>query len=140
MAAVAREAEGPIEPPLPPLWGATWCGRRVILTGTFGAALGVFLCFSPRFWLWPATGLPLGEFIAIQPEFHRAFHALRQLAEPWQRIDDPVNRVIEWRLFFPLLGHYLSLPKGLYLALPHLGCLLALATVAGVAWRSTRAT
>ncbi|MBI5691045.1 MAG: hypothetical protein HZC55_13235 [Verrucomicrobia bacterium] len=115
-------------------WPAT---RVVALTGT-GVVLLTITCFSPRFWLWPAAGAPLGDIVALQPEFHRAFHALRQLADPWQRIDDPVNRVIEWRLFWPVIGHYLALPPAWYLALPHIGCLATVFATAGLVWRSTR--
>ncbi len=113
-------------------------GPRAVLLSTLGAALLAATFFCPRFWLWPAAGLPLAEFIELQPEFHRAFHALRQLADPWLRIDDPVNRVIEWRLLWPSVGHALALPPGAFLALPHLGCLVALAIAAGFAWRATR--
>ena len=121
-------------------WRSTWPGWRVVLTVATGTALVALCCFSPRFWLWPVAGLPLGEFFAIQPEFHRAFYALQQLNDPWQRISDPVNRVIEWRLFWPVISHALGLPRVVYLALPHLGCLLALGAVTAVAWRVTRDT
>jgi hypothetical protein len=113
--------------------------RKVVLHCALGAAL-VTLCFyCPRFWLWPVAGMPLTEFVSIQPEFHRAFHALQQLEHPWQRVDDPVNRVIEWRLFWPVVAHYAGLPAGAFLALPQIGCLLTLAGVAGFTWRMTRA-
>jgi hypothetical protein len=94
--------------------------------------------FAPRFWLWPVAGMPLNEFVAIQPEFHRAFHALNQLQHPWQRVDDVVNRVIEWRLLWPVVAHYLGLPKFVYFALPHFGSVLALTAVAAIAWGTTK--
>ncbi len=117
---------------------AAWPHPRLALLLALLAGAVTVLAFGPRFWLWPAVGQPLAEMIEIQPEFHRAFHAVRQLADPWQRIEDPVNRVIEWRLFFPVIGHYLALPRGLYLALPHLGALLALAAAAWFTLRATR--
>lgn len=117
---------------------AAWPHGRLAALLAVAAALLAALAFSPRFWLWPVVGLPLAEMVEIQPEFHRAFHALRQLETPWLRIDDAVNRVIEWRLFFPLLGHHLAFPRGLYLALPHLGALLALAAAAWFTLRATR--
>ena len=101
-----------------------------------GALAAIF--FAPRFWLWCALGVPLKELAEIQPELHRASFALQQLADPWMRIDDATNRVIEWRLLFPLIGHYLQLPHWLYLALPHAGCLLALAAISSIAWKATR--
>lgn len=116
---------------------AGWTDRQFIWASAGAAALVATFFFAPRFWLWPAVGVPLGDFVSIQPELNRAFFTLQQLANPWQPVDDVTNRVIEWRLLFPLLGHYLHLPAWLYLALPHLGCLLALAAVAGVTWRAT---
>ncbi|MBL9210571.1 MAG: tetratricopeptide repeat protein [Opitutaceae bacterium] len=115
-----------------------WSNRRVIWTTAIAAAVVATFFFAPRFWLWVAVGVPLGELISVQPELNRAFFALQQLADPWQPIEDPTNRVIEWRLLFPLLGHYLHLPTWLYLALPHAGCLLALGAVAGIVRRATR--
>ncbi|WP_414661948.1 tetratricopeptide repeat protein [Horticoccus sp. 23ND18S-11] len=112
-------------------------GWRVVAVSAVGAALITLCFFAPRFWLWPAAGLPLTEFISIEPEFHRAFHALRQLNDPWMPIDDATNRVIEWRLFWPVLAHTLGLSKGVYLALPHLGCVVALLAVAAIVWRAT---
>lgn len=115
-----------------------WSGRRVIVTSVAGAILLPLCFFAPRFWLWPVAGLPLEEFIAIQPEFHRAFHALRQLQDPWLRIEDTVNRVIEWRLLFPLLGHAVGLSPSAYLALPFIGVVPALTAAAVFVWRGTR--
>ena len=85
------------------------------------AALISLFRFSPNFLHWLALGTPF-----TLPEVARANEALMQLNHPFVRIDDYTNRVIQWRLFFPLLGHLLSLPPKVYLALPHLGCLLVL--------------
>jgi hypothetical protein len=115
-----------------------WSGPRVILLSTLGSALLALCFFAPRFWLWRAAGMPLNELVAIQPELHRAFHALQQLQDPWQRIDDPVNRVIEWRLLWPAIAHALGFSKALYFALPYLGCIAALAGVSTITWRATR--
>ncbi len=111
--------------------------RALVWGSALAAGLVATLCFAPRYWLWPAVGVPLGDLVAIQPELNRAFFALQQLAHPWAPVADPTNRVIEWRLLFPLLGHSLRLPEAIYLALPHAGCVLALAAVAGTAWRVT---
>src|SRR4051812_47558674 len=118
-----------------------WHSRRihVIAVVVLGAALLSTLLFTPRYWLWCFAGAPLQDVISLQPEFNRAFFALQQLHDPWQRIENPTHRVIEWRLLFPLLGHYLGFPDGLYFALPHLGCVAALVAIAGSMWRMTRA-
>lgn len=136
--AAPRPAERPSAAPrCLPSW-QHWPVTRVSVLSAVASALLTVWFFAPRFWLWPVAGMPLSEFVAIQPEFHRAFHALNQLQHPWQRIDDVVNRVIEWRLLWPVVAHYLGLPKGLYFALPHLGCVLALTGVAAIAWRTTK--
>ncbi len=48
-----------------------------------------------------------------------------QLDDPWSPVTKDVNKVIQWRLLFPVVWHYLRLPPGLYLAMPQIGCLLA---------------
>src|SRR6476620_11351827 len=82
--------------------------------------------------------MSLNELVAIQPELHRAFHALHQLQDPWQRIDDPVNRVIEWRLLWPVIAHSLGFSHSVYFAVPYLGCIAALAAVSTITWRATK--
>src|ERR1043165_4330377 len=89
----------------------------LLLTATALASALLTLCFfTPRYWLWPAAGMPLRDFTAIQPELHRAFFALQQLHDPFQKIDSDVNRVIEWRLLWPILGHYTGLSRSAYFA------------------------
>jgi hypothetical protein len=112
--------------------------RQLVVVTAVGTALLVTCFFAPRFWLWRALGVPLTDLVSIQPELNRAFYELKQLADPWQKIDDVTNRVIEWRLLFPMLAHWLGLPPAVFFALPHVGCLLALGATAGYAWRSTQ--
>ncbi len=114
---------------------STW---RIAFFCAVAVGLVAVCFFAPRYWLWRSVGLPINELVSIQPEQNRVSFALLQLENPWLRIEDPTNRVIEWRLLFPLVGHYLHLPRWLYLCLPHLGCFLSLAAVATIAWRSTR--
>jgi hypothetical protein len=136
--ASSRPTESPLERTsvLSPRSNAS--GSRVIVLGTVAATLLTLCFFAPRFWLWPIAGLPLDELIAIQPEIHRAFHALQQLQNPWMRIDDAVNRVIEWRLLWPTIGHHLGFSNATYFAVPFVGALAALASVASITWRVTR--
>ncbi len=94
------------------------------------AALVAIFRFSPNYVLWSALGTPF-----ILPEVARADDALRQLQHPFVSIDNYTNRVLQWRLFFPLLGRALSLPSKVYLALPHLGCLLVLIFIVRLALR-----
>lgn len=94
----------------------------------------VVLCFTPRFVLWRGLDAHAGWFT---PQLNRAAQTLRQLEDPWAPIDHDVNGVIAWRLFFPLLAHYLGMPGPLYLLLPAVGCLIALALLLHVFWKGT---
>ncbi|MDE3083930.1 MAG: hypothetical protein KGJ37_01760 [Verrucomicrobiota bacterium] len=91
------------------------------------AALFSLFRFSPNFSRWSALGTPF-----LLPEVARANDALRQLGHPLVHIDSYTNRVLQWRLFFPLLGHALHLPPKIYLALPHVGCLAVLVFIVGL--------
>ena len=91
-------------------------------------AITVFF-FSPPFAAWRKLNLPTASKWS---ETSRAVDVLRQLNDPWTPASRDTHRVIEWRLFFPLLGYYLSLPPTLFLALPLVGCLAASALIAHV--------
>jgi tetratricopeptide (TPR) repeat protein len=108
------------------------------------AAAVSLLRFTPSFGLWRGLNVPAA---ASDPALNRAGDALRQLQHPFAFAASANNRVIEWRLFFPVVGHGLGLPPWLYLALPHLGCLLVLVFVARLllrhgfpAWEAFAAT
>ena len=104
------------------------------------AAVGLTACllslvfFCPRFVLWRGLYIPESPFIN-NPEVNRATDVLKQLDDPFVKIANPVNRVIGWRLLFPLIGHYLHLPVWLYLAIPQIGCVVVLAYVAHLVLR-----
>lgn len=90
--------------------------------------------FCPSFVYWRAMEVP---FAWHRPEINRGIETLRLLADPFHAELSESNGVIRWRLLFPLLGHSLGLPEGLYLALPHLGCVLALALIGAIVLRRT---
>lgn len=100
-----------------------------------GATLLILWLFSPRYAYWPALHVPE---INHYPDTHRAAFTLLQLDNPFIEIDNFSNRVIEWRLLFPLVFHYLHLPAWLFLAVPWIGCLLVLWYVAWLVWHRTR--
>jgi hypothetical protein len=104
-----------------------WC----LLIALAVAAL-TLVRFSPRFIYW--RSLTAGHWIA-GAETHRAFATFDQLADPWAPVTSPPNHVIAWRLLFPLTWHYLHLPIPLFLAMPYVGCLLALWLVAWLTWK-----
>jgi len=90
--------------------------------------------FAPRIVWW--RGLALAEDLPTPTaEFDRAVPSLAQLDNPWAPVTHPYHKVIQWRLLFPLLGHYLHLSHGVYLVLPHVGCLLALWLVAWLTYQ-----
>ncbi len=96
----------------------------------------VVAVFAPRLVLWEFTDL---EFEEYDPsEIKRAIDALRQLENPFVRITSASNRVINWRLLFPIIGHYLHLPRWAFLSLPAIGCLLVLGYVAVLIGREAR--
>lgn len=74
-------------------------------------------------------------------EVRRGVSVLEQVAHPGAEIADPLHRVIQWRLLFPLVGHVLHLPAPLFFGLAYAGVLAALAFVIallrrrGIAWR-----
>ena len=84
----------------------------------------VIVFFAPRFVLWPFIDLDPAEH--HPPEFNRAIDTLRQLDQPFMPITNPTNRVINWRLLFPILGHYLHLPPWAFLACRCSGACLCL--------------
>jgi hypothetical protein len=55
---------------------------------------------------------------------------LKQLDNPFVKISDPGNVAIQRRLLLPIVGHYLHLPLWLFLAIPHVGCVVLLAYMA----------
>lgn len=118
---------------------ATLRRERAVLVGiVLGSAGLATLFFCPRYWLWCFAGAPLGDVVSIQPEFNRAYFILQQLHDPWQRIDNLSHRVIEWRLLFPVLGHYTGLSDSAYFGLAMLGVFPALGVVAWWLWRQTQ--
>jgi len=98
------------------------------------AALVVGFFFSPRFVLWRALDFPAGWG---NPEVVRAVDTLKKVDSPFTWIDNANNMAINWRLFFPMIGHYLHLPRAVFLALPHLGCWFVLATICHLVYRET---
>ena len=90
--------------------------------------------FAPRFVLWQGLSIPEAWF---NPEINRAVDTLKQLDNPGVHIENPSNIVINWRLLFPYLGHYLRFPKWLFLSLPQIGALLAAVYMFQLLWFRT---
>ena len=109
--------------------------RWILAALALTAMLVILWFFSPRYVLWPTVKLPAFN---TYPDTNRAYFTLLQLADPFLKIDHLGNQVIEWRLLFPLIFHHLHLPAGLFLALPWIGCLLALWYAAALLWRRTQ--
>ncbi len=101
-----------------------WRTAGLALLVALAAATVTTFVFAPRFVYW--RGLSLGRLPTLTPEYGRAISSLAQIDDPWAPVDNELQQVIRWRLLFPLVWHYLALPRWLYLALPQIGCLLAL--------------
>jgi len=100
------------------------------------AAAIVGSVFSPRFYVWQDLHNPAVQF---NPDINRAAVTLQQVEDPFLQDTELglTNLGLQWRLFFPLLAHYLSLPEWLFLALPHVGCLLVLGLITYIVLRDT---
>ncbi|WP_422927978.1 tetratricopeptide repeat protein [Singulisphaera sp. PoT] len=122
----AAPAPQPVDPKSPP---ARPRGRLALtLFVGLAAALAfalVFTAFAPRLLFWQLVDLSPSP--TNPPDVNRAIDTLRQVEDPGVRITTPTNRVINWRLLFPALAHYLHLSRTAFLALPFVGVFLALA-------------
>jgi hypothetical protein len=98
------------------------------------AATTVTARFSPRFALWRGLSIA-GDLPSPAAEFDRAVVSLAQLDDPWAPVNHPYHMVVGWRKLFPFVGHYLHLSHGMYLVLPHIGCLFALWLTAALTYR-----
>jgi len=106
-----------------------------LLVASVLAFLIVIYFFCPRFVLW--LGLDLGTPISFSnPEVMRALSTMKKIEHPFQFIANQ-DSMCHWRLLFPLLGHYLYIPRFLFLCLPHLGCLLVFAFTVHLVCKST---
>ena len=106
-----------------------WLAAVLCLGVALLSAALVTFCFAPRFYLW--RGLEIAEDLpASMAEFDRAIPTLAQLDDPWAPVNNAIHRVIAWRLLFPVVWHYLHLPRMWFLAMPQIGCLAALWLVA----------
>jgi tetratricopeptide (TPR) repeat protein len=107
---------------------------RALGVGLVALALSVFF-FAPRFVVWTAQGV---DALQYNIEIFRSPRFLHQIEAPFERITVASDQVIQWRLLFPLLGHYLHLPKTVMWLLPWVGCLLALAVAARMLWEHSK--
>lgn len=71
------------------------------------------------------------------PQINRALSTLQQIERPFAVVENPTNAVIGWRILFPVVAHWSRMPREAFLALPALGCLLALTYCACVMQRQT---
>jgi hypothetical protein len=102
---------------------ARWRTAGACLIVALGAAAVVLVLFAPRFALWRALDV---HAISARPEYGRAAVTLDQVADPWATPDTLLHPHLRWRLFFPVLWHYLPLPTWLLFAMPFAGCLAVL--------------
>lgn len=96
----------------------------LFLSASAAVAFVVIICFfCPRFVRWQGLEVPPSYG---NPEVNRAVVTLWKIAYPFEAsTDEPVT----WRALFPVISHFLRLPRTVFFALPHLGCLLLLAYI-----------
>lgn len=109
-----------------------------LVIASLSAFVVVIYFFCPAFVYWKGLELAIPDSFS-KSEVNRAMATLQKIESPFQSIEYPPgqNTEITWRMLFPLLGHYLHIPRLLFLALPHLGCLLVLGLVAYLVCRQT---
>ncbi len=88
--------------------------------------------FFPDFTAWPGLHLPDVQGSAA---VNRAAGTLLQVKAPWAPITNPSNRVLSWRLFFPLLAHYTGMSERMFLALPFIGVICTVVLIVSLARR-----
>ena len=112
--------------------------RWLLAAGIFALLLVFFSPSWGAFRLWSRVPELSGMI-----ETRRAVSVLAQVEHPGAPIADELHRAIQWRLFFPVIGHFLNLPPSLFFSLAHAGCLLLLAYLiallrrAGYGWTET---
>lgn len=89
------------------------------------------VCFAPslvtiRAW----TRVP--EVFSQSVPVRRGIWVARQVADPFVEVDDPIHKIVRWRLLMPMVGHGLGLPPAVVLALAPVGCVVVLALVIGL--------
>lgn len=108
---------------------------RFLATSTLCSFVLLGCIFAPRMVAW--TGLEIPGCSTL-PEVNRANFVLLQLEDPFVPIENASNRVVRWRILFPLLAHVLHVPRLAFLMLPHVGCLLVLGFLIHLFQRETR--
>lgn len=80
----------------------------------------ILVRFTPRIAYWQGLNIP---GVVQRSEYGRAKVTLGQIADPWTVPSSQFHEHVRWRLFFPVLWHYLHLPIWLLLAMPMIGCI-----------------
>jgi hypothetical protein len=93
--------------------------------------------FAPQFGFW--RGLSVADDMPIAlAEFSRACPTLAQVNDPFAPVANKHHIVIAWRLLFPFVWYTLKLPSWLFLAMPHVGCVLTLWLMAWLTYKRSQ--
>lgn len=109
--------------------------RWLLALGCFAAVIFFFSPSWGAFTLWSRVPEMSGML-----EVRRGAAVLAQAAHPGAEVSDPLHRVIQWRLLFPVLGYAFGLPPTVLFGLAHVGCVAVLGFVItllrrkGLAW------
>jgi hypothetical protein len=90
-------------------------------------ALGVFFLllffFSPA---WSALRLQGHAVVGHMIEIRRGHAVLAQMNQPGAPVEDVLHAVIQWRILFPAIGHFLGLSPVAFFSLAPIGAILTL--------------
>jgi len=89
------------------------------------------VCFSPSL-VTIRAWVRVPEVFSQSVPVRRGVWVTKQVAQPFVEVDDPIHKIVRWRLLMPALGHWLGLPAGVVLALAPIGCAVVLGLVVGL--------
>lgn len=122
-------------PPAPTHVRSIFCRENLLRwLLAFGCFAVVIFFFSPSwgaFVLWARVPEMSGML-----EVRRGISVLAQAAHPGAEIADPLHKVIQWRLLFPLIGYALNLPPFALFGLAYVGCIATLAHLISILRRN----
>ncbi len=84
------------------------------------AFLLLLIHFAPPLAVYRAW-LRVPEVFSNQIEVRRGANVALQVEQPGRPIEDPIHKIVRWRLLFPVIGHGLKLPAPVVLGLAHVG-------------------
>src|SRR5262245_5386331 len=107
--------------------------RQYAGAAALGLAVSLVLVFffSPA-WVAFRARVRVPELFSYTISVARGTSVSLQVADPFVTIEDPIHKIVRWRLLMPLVGHYLGMAPAAVLALAHVGCVLVLTMIVNI--------